>query len=162
MVVSAYSSYSYQDIANAAPKGLRWLQMYIFKDRELTKDFIRRAEEFGYKALVITVDSGSLGYKLDSESIPIPQEASAANFAQNDADSLDLIEPCFGGSDIEWVRSITNLPIVLKGIISTSDAQVAVKYGVDGIIVSNKGGRKLDVLPSTVRYSPCHDISNEP
>lgn len=150
MVVSAYSSYSYEDIATTVPDGLRWLQMYIFKDRDLTKDFVRRAETFDYKALVITVDTDPLYVKATSNN-QLP-DVPAANFKTyvDVSDTSGLIEPCLCWGDIEWLRTITKLPIVLKGIMSRRDARMAVKYGVNGILVSNKGGRKLDVLPSTV------------
>ena len=155
MTVSAYSSYSYEDIANAVPQGLRWLQMYIFKDRNLTKDFVRRAETCGYKALVITIDTDPLTMKEGSRcALPIPEGAIAANF-KDVCGSSDLLEPCLQWSDIKWLRSITKLPIVLKGIMSTFDARMAVKNGINGIIISNKGGRKLDVLPSTVGTAKC-------
>ena len=151
MIVSAYSSFSYEEIANAVPNGLRWLQMYIFRDRNLTKDFVRRAEANGYKALVITVDTDPLTVKTGSRySISAPEGACAANFKANVKGSIDLIEPCLCWSDIEWLRSITTLPIVLKGILSKDDARMAVRNGIDGILISNKGGRKLDVLPGTV------------
>ena len=150
MAVSAYASYSYEEIADAVPQGLRWLQMYIFKDRNLTKDFVRRAEAHGYKALVITIDTDPLTLKAGSRySLSAPEGASAANF-KDVCESKDLLEPCLQWSDIKWLRSITKLPIVLKGIMSTFDARMAVENGINGIIISNKGGRKLDVLPSTV------------
>jgi len=159
MTVSAYSSYSYEDIANAVPQGLRWLQMYIFKDRNLTKDFVRRAETCGYKALVITIDTDPLTMKEGSRcALPIPEGAIAANF-KDVCGSSDLLEPCLQWSDIKWLRSITKLPIVLKGIMSTFDARMAVKNGINGIIISNKGGRKLDVLPSTLDVLP--EIADE-
>ena len=151
MVVSAYSSCSYEEIANAVPKGLRWLQMYIFKDRNLTKDFVCRAETRGYRALVITVDTDPLALKKGSRhSLSAPQGAYAANFSTDLSRSGDLIESRVSWNDIEWLRSITKLPIVLKGILSKFDARMAVRNGINGIIISNKGGRKLDVLPSTV------------
>ena len=160
MVVSAFSSYSYEEIANSVPKGLRWLQMYIFKDRNLTKDFVRRAETCGYKALVITVDTDPLALKQSSRhSLSAPQGTYAANFSTDLSGSEALIEPRVCWNDIQWLRSITKLPIVLKGILSKFDARMAVRNGVNGIIISNKGGRKLDVLPSTVSsfFLICND-----
>lgn len=151
MAVSSYSSYSHEDIANAVPSSLRWLQMYIFKDRDLTKEFVRRAECFDYKALVITVDTDPLSLTPGTKNAMKTPDQIAANFGSHAGDIGVLIEPCLRWSDVAWLRSETKLPIVLKGIMSKSDAKMALSYGVNGIIVSNKGGRKLDVLPSTVK-----------
>ena len=160
MAVSAYATYSYEDIADACPDALKWCQMYLFKERELTLKFVRRAELSGYKALVITVDTNPLRKKTDfRNSLSLPDGVTIANFPDDHTgmalkSKIDivngLIEPCLGWKDVDWLKSVTKLPIVLKGVLSVDDAKEAVKHGVHGILVSNKGGRKLDVLPSTV------------
>ncbi len=165
MAVSAYASCSYEEIAKACPEVLRWCQMYIFKDKDLTTSFVRRAESHGYKALLITVDTGPLGKKNDFRSeLHLPEGVIPANFKdlslgfdlREQLDDINgLIEPCLNWSHIRWLKSITKLPVVLKGIMSAEDAKEAVKYGVDGILVSNKGGRQFDVLPSTVCFNFC-------
>ena len=162
MAVSAYSTCTYEDIASECPDLLKWCQMYIFKDKETTTQFVRRAESSGYKALLVTVDTGPLRKKKDFRNeLELPDGARAANFqdiaclktmsVKEQMDEINgLIEPCLNWSHVQWLKSITNLPVVLKGIMSAEDAREAVRYGVDGILVSNKGGRKIDVLPSTV------------
>eukprot|EP00794_Sanderia_malayensis_P020235 gene20235-22212_t len=164
MAVSAYATCSYEDIADACPDLLRWCQMYIFKDRDVTTRFVRRAERSGYKALLVTVDTTPLRKKGDfRDKLELPDGVGVVNFdgivqgaslQENLDNSLALIEPCLNWSDIEWLKSITKLPVVLKGIMSPQNAKEAVKYGVDGILVSNKGGRQFDVLPGTLDILP--------
>ena len=159
MTVSAFATYSYEEIATSCPSGLRWCQMYIFKDRNLTLDFVRRAESAGYKALVLTIDTTPLFKSGDQEShFELPDCIEARNFKERPVKTLEdlaqkicsLIDPDIRGQDIEWLKSLTKLPVVLKGVMSVDDAIEATKAGVEGIIISNKGGRNLDDVPGTV------------
>ena len=155
------SSATIEDVARAAPNGLRWLQMYIFRDQELTKSLIKHAEDTGYKAIVLTADAIIHGRRyrdLRNESMLVPhvrfgnvggpkKESGFKNYALN---VKSLIEQAIDWESFSWLKSVTKLPVLIKGILTAEDAKLAVKHGVDGIIVSNHGGRQLDGVPATV------------
>jgi len=137
---------------------LHWFQLYVEQDREATKQLVQRCERAGYKALVITVDRPRLGRRLADlrNAFKLPKHLSLANFIADETRSGagayagGAIDASLNWKDIEWFKSITKLPIVIKGIFRGEDAKLAVKHGVDGIIVSNHGGRQLDSCPATV------------
>jgi (S)-2-hydroxy-acid oxidase len=137
---------------------LHWFQLYVEQDREATKQLVQRAERAGYKALVITVDRPRLGRRLADlrNTFKLPKHLTLANFAVDESRSGagayagGAIDASLSWKDIEWFKSITKLPIVIKGIFRGEDAKLAAKAGVDGIIVSNHGGRQLDGCPATV------------
>lgn len=136
---------------------LQWFQLYVESDRESSERLVRQCEKIGYKALVVTVDRPRLGRRLADlrNNFILPPHLKRGNLEGGGADAY------FGGSidaslkweDLKWLKSITKLPIVLKGIMTAEDAVLAVKHGVAGIIVSNHGGRQLDSCPATVSYS---------
>jgi len=142
-----------------------WYQLYIFKNRQYSQMFIQRAEKCGYKALVITVDAPQIGNRecdirnqfslpdgIQAESLLDNNYNSEKNYSKIPYDSLyDL---SFSWKDIQWIRSITSLPIILKGILHPDDALQAIKHDVQGIIVSNHGGRQLDTSLSTIEALP--------
>lgn len=153
MVVATFSSRSLEDVAQCAT-GPRWFQLYI-RSREQTRHLIRRAEAAGYQALVLTVDSprparcerdwrnGFTGFPIGNyiEATFIDQESGDAEKA--------LIQDAVSWKTLDWLRSITTLPIILKGILTAEDAQLALDHGMAGVIVSNHGGRRLDgAVPS--------------
>lgn len=157
------ASATIEDVAKAAPDVLRWLQMYIFRDQGLTRSLIKRAEDNGYKAIVLTVDAiihGRRRNDLRNQFILVPHlRFGNVGGPTNKASSEDyamyvksLIEQAIDWSAVSWLKSVTKLPVLLKGILTAEDARIAVKHGVDGIIVSNHGGRQLDGVPATVRY----------
>ena len=170
MILSSYSSVPLEDVAKAnGDDGLRWFQLYVFRDKELTRSLIKRAETSGYKALVITVDTPVMGRKVADIWNRVTQTSpfASANFtASYNASSLatdkhesgvhqyaqPVIDPSMSWETIDWVRGITKLPILLKGILTREDATEALKHGVQGIVVSNHGGRQLDGVPATVSY----------
>ena len=163
IVLSCMASATIEDVAKAAPDVLRWLQMYIFRDQGLTRSLIKRAEDNGYKAIVLTVDAiihGRRRNDLRNQFILVPHlRFGNVGGPTNKADSEDyamyvksLIEQAIDWSTVSWLKSVTKLPVLLKGILTAEDARIAVKHGVDGIIVSNHGGRQLDGVPATVRY----------
>ena len=151
------ASATIEDIASAAPNGLHWLQMYIFRDREFTKSLIKRAEDSCYKAIVFTVDAiihGRRWRDLRNEAVLVPHlkfgnvaGPNTDDYAQN---VKAVIEPAINWSSFSWLKSITKLPVLIKGVLTAEDAKLAVQHGVDGIIVSNHGGRQLDGVPATV------------
>ena len=167
MTLSSWSTTSLEDVANSSGNGLRWFQLYIYRDKELTKRLVARAQNAGYKAIVVTVDTPILGRRLADarNKFTIPPHLSLANFKQTeDAAKLvtrtqesglfqytaSLIDPSLTWESIKWVQGLTSLPVVVKGVLTAEDALEAVRCGVHGIIVSNHGARQLDGVPSTV------------
>jgi isopentenyl diphosphate isomerase/L-lactate dehydrogenase-like FMN-dependent dehydrogenase len=140
MVVSTLTTCRHADIA-AAAAGPRWLQLYVVRDRQQTLDHIAEAREAGYSALVLTVDMPYLGrrerdLRLGFPNPPPDLELPYANLFQT--------SPAVTWRDLEWIRTETQLPLVLKGILTREDALLAVEHGADAVWVSNHGGRQLD------------------
>ena len=160
MMLSSYSTTSIEDVAAASGSGLRWFQLYVLTDKDLTRDFILRAERSGYKAIVVTVDTPVGGRANARNSFNIPPHLSLENFSNAGLESArkdamyartsDLIDHILTWETIDWIRRITRLPILLKGILTAEDAEEALKHDVQGIIVSNHGARQLDGVPATV------------
>jgi len=169
MVLSTMSSVSLEDIAKNA-RGLLWFQLYIYKDRALTQQLIKRAEQAGFKALVLTVDVPIMGTRERDKRnhLKLQHEFLLANFIGTEFTHLppenrdssvknytdSLFEPCLTWNDIEWIRANTDLPIILKGIMHEEDAKEALEIGIAAIIVSNHGGRQLDSMPATIEVLP--------
>jgi 4-hydroxymandelate oxidase len=166
LVVSSSATTSLEDIAQVATKPL-WFQVYIQRDRGFSAELVRRAEVAGYRALVVTVDSPVLGPRYRETRTPfvLPPGAERANFkglktatgGQRPSESTiytAVLDPKLTWKEIEWVRSLTKLPVILKGIVNADDAQRGVELGAAGIIVSNHGGRNLDTLPATIDALP--------
>ena len=154
MMLSMWSNTSIEDVAEANGTGLRWFQLNIMRDRDHTKSLIQRAEKAGYKAIVITVDQHDVGKRSYRTFIP-PSHISFPNLSEVKSplmveDVKEILDPSTTWADIEWVKGLTQLPIVLKGILTAEGAQEAVKHNIQGIIVSNHGGRQLDGVPATV------------
>jgi 4-hydroxymandelate oxidase len=160
MVVSTLASRTLEEVATAATAPL-WLQVYCFRHREVTASLIRRAEAAGYRALVLTVDAPRLGRRERDlrNGFGLPPHVQAANFSPEHTASLDTREQGLSGialharqtfdasltwEVVEWVRSVSRLPLLLKGVLAAEDAERAASLGVDGLIVSNHGGRQLD------------------
>jgi len=162
MVLSTWASTSIEEVAQANGSGLRWFQLYIFKDKSLTMDLVQRAEQAGYKALVITVDAPLTGKRLVNlrNRYELPNHLKIANFGTHGVSiepqkqykyTQSLIDPKLTWDTITWLKSFSKLPVIVKGILTGEDAKLAVQHGVDGIIVSNHGGRQLDGVLATVR-----------
>ncbi len=151
MVVSTSSTRSLEDIAREA-SGLLWFQLYVH-DPKSAEELVHRATEAGYRALVITVDSPRWGRKERAirSHFRLPSHLNKANFTDEDV-AKDHVYITW--ESLPWLRSLTSLPIVLKGILTAEDAVLAVKHGVDGIIVSNHGGRQLDGVSASIEALP--------
>ena len=165
MVASTLSTCTLEEIA-AAVTGPLWFQLYVYKDREVTKDLVARAERTGFRALVLTVDTPLLGRRERDmrNGFALPEHLSLANFAEIKTDATrwgtqssfsgyvhNLFDASLTWDAVAWLRSLTELPILLKGILTPEDARLAVEHGAAGIIVSNHGGRQLDgATPSIV------------
>ena len=140
--LSTASSYSIEEVAEVAT-GPLWFQLYFFKDRELTEILVRRAQKAGYSALMLTVDNlgarstereNRYAYTLDAErilknfvGIELPDLPNRNNFG-------DMFESALNWSDLEWLRSLTSMPIVIKGIQTSEDARLCAEYGVEGLV----------------------------
>jgi 4-hydroxymandelate oxidase len=166
MVLSTMSTVSLEDVAAAATQPL-WFQLYVQPDRELTRRLVGRAEAAGYQALVLTVDAPVLGprYRELRANFNLPPGMERANLrGQTTATGAQrateqsifsaTLDPSLTWKDIDWLRSITKLPVLLKGIQNPIDAERAVSSGVAGIIVSNHGARNLDTAPATIDELP--------
>lgn len=151
MVASTSSTRSLEEIA-AAATGPLWFQLYIH-DRERTERLVRRAADAGYRALVVTVDAPRWGRKERSmrSGFRLPSHLRKANF---DDEYPDQIDTSLTWDALDWLRSLSSLPIVLKGILTAEDTALAVEHGVDGIIVSNHGGRQLDGAIASIDALP--------
>ena len=163
MVVSTQASVSLEEIASTASAPL-WFQLYIQHDRGFTRDLVRRAETAGYRALVVSVDAPISGLRNREQraGFSFPPGVEAVNLrglppvdraGEMLLDSA-LIAAAPTWRDIDWLRGETRLPILLKGIMTAEDALRALAAGVDGIVISNHGGRVLDGQPATVDVLP--------
>ena len=158
MVLGSFSTTGLEEVAEASGSGLRWLQLYIFRDRELTRSLVIRAERAGFKAIVVTVDQPVIGPDTHNSVNP-PSYLSLPNIGLSSPirkeKVRDMIDPSVTWADVDWVRGLTSLPIVLKGILTGDDGAEAVRHGVRGIIVSNHGGRQLDGVLASVSGTLC-------
>lgn len=166
MVLSTVSSYSIEQVAEVMGDAPRWFQLYWSKSHELAGSLVRRAERAGYQAIVVTLDAHTLGWRprdLAHGYLPFMHAQGLANYftdpvfrsmlasppEEDPGSAVMLFAQLFGNpsltwDDLEFLREQVNLPILLKGILHPEDALQAVQIGVDGIIVSNHGGRQVD------------------
>lgn len=157
MTLSTLSTTSIEDIAERYPNLVKWFQLYIFTDRAESLKLIQRAERAGFKALVLTVDAPKFGTRRRDIRNNFKVAAGfVANFNQSSAkglQNLEYIDASITWDDVTWLREVTRLPILVKGILTPEDSLMAIKYGARGIVVSNHGGRQLDGVPATVSIS---------
>jgi lactate 2-monooxygenase len=182
-VHSTAASHSIEDAAEASGDGPRWFQLYWPSDEELAKSFLSRAEAAGYGAIVVTLDTTLLAWRprdLQGGYLPFLKGVGVANYFSDPVFRDGLEKPpeedlqaavgkwimAFSNPTISWdklsfLRDNTELPILLKGILHPDDARLAVEHGMDGLIVSNHGGRQvdgaigtLDALPAVVEVVP--------
>ncbi|HWJ82168.1 MAG TPA: alpha-hydroxy-acid oxidizing protein [Nocardioides sp.] len=166
MIASTLSQDPLEDVAAALGETPGWFQLYPPNDRELTESLVRRAEAAGYTAIVITLDTLTLGWRprdLALASFPQLKGLCLANYLSDPVFRSRLAAPPeedlqaavgawallfgnqnLGWDDLAWLRSLTSLPVLLKGICSPDDARRAVDSGVDGIYCSNHGGRQAN------------------
>ena len=143
MVTSTTSNRSLEEIA-AAAGGPLWFQLYTYGGFEISASLVKRAEAASYRAIVLTVDLPRVGRRERDirNNFNLPSRLFEGNFA-----GIDIPDDTFvtlTWESIAWLRGVTSLPIVIKGILTAEDAQLAAEHGVDGIVVSNHGGRQLD------------------
>ena len=172
LVLSAQSSVALEEVAAAVrddpTRGPLWFQLYLQPDRGFTQALVQRAEAAGFEALVLTVDAPVNGAR-DRErraGFRLPPGVSAVNLAGAPPAAARALAPgqsaLFDGlltsapswADVEWLRGVTRLPVLLKGVLHEADARQAASLGLAGLIVSNHGGRTLDTTVSTAWALP--------
>jgi 4-hydroxymandelate oxidase len=162
-VLSTLSSTPLEEIAGVAgPR--RWFQLYLQPERDHTIDLVRRAEAAGYEALVVTVDApiNGLRNREHRAGFRLPPEVTAANLSRyhakmppQDTSPLDFfMATAPRWPDIAWLAGNTRLPILLKGVLASNDAELVFEHGARGVIVSNHGGRTLDTAPAAFDVLP--------
>ncbi|KAI8323649.1 hypothetical protein GQ54DRAFT_286057 [Martensiomyces pterosporus] len=179
MILSTYSTTSLEKvIAQGTKDNQYWMQLYVYKERHISEALVRRAEKAGFKALVLTVDAPSLGRRLiDARNkFNPPPHLHLENFMEPEIvnnpdgyhpDGSRSASETFGASfgakgdqsltwenGISWLKSITKLPIIIKGILTAEDTKLAIEYGCAGVIVSNHGGRQLDGTLASIDALP--------
>ena len=162
-VLSSFSTVSVEEVVTAAQHPV-WFQLYFQADHGLTHDMVRRAHAAGCKALCLTVDTPVLGarHREVRTAFALPRDFTLPNLnlgpvshrPVRSAVYSELLNPKLSWKEVEWLCSVSKLPVLLKGIINPEDAVRALTTGVAGLIVSNHGARNLDTLPSTAEALP--------
>jgi 4-hydroxymandelate oxidase len=166
-VISTHSNTSFEDMGTRSSPRRPWFQLYAQTDPGFTRDLVKRAEEAGCSALVVTLDApvnASRRREQRSEFCLPPGVEAVLTRGSNTPRSFKGADggPLCGGilekaptwADVEWLRSLTTLPFIIKGVMDADDAARAVDLGINGLVVSNHGGRNLDTLPATVEALP--------
>lgn len=167
--VSTLATRSLEEVAAAAECPL-WFQLYVYRDRSVSERLIARAEAAGYQALMLTIDRPWLGRRERElrSGFGVPTHLSMANFrdvpaAQNyrragpnalPDPKADMFDAGLTWESIAWLRSVTSLPIIVKGILTAEDALLAAEAGAAAIVVSNHGGRQIDGTVTTLEALP--------
>ena len=158
--ISANASTSFEELANAAT-GQVWVQLYPFRDKAMTKDWLARAAAAGFKAIIVTLDSQwppkrernirnqyrrvrGVNYPIDGEHPDAPRPAGSGAGS----------DPAATWKDLEWIKAATHLPVVAKGVMASEDVELCAEIGLSGVIVSNHGGRHLDNTMATIEVLP--------
>ncbi|XP_054152646.1 uncharacterized protein LOC128951423 [Oppia nitens] len=155
MIVSSGSTISIEELATAEPDLIKWFQMFIYRDRNMTIDLAQRAKQAGFRALVLTVDHNKMGLRYHNEKNKYSDAYGRANYKPYNVPGLTKdVAKDTTWKDIQWIKNEIGLPIVIKGIVTAEDARLAVNNGADAILVSNHGGRQLDGSPATLEALP--------
>jgi len=169
MVLSTLSTTVLEDVA-AAARGPLWFQLYVYRDREVTRSLVQRAEAAGFEALVLTVDAAEIGTRERDAGnrFHLPAGLTVANLAGDprakmpeDSDGSALskyvreqLDPSLSWADVDWLAAQTRLPVIVKGLVRPDDALRALDHGARAMVVSNHGGRQLDTAPATATVLP--------
>jgi isopentenyl diphosphate isomerase/L-lactate dehydrogenase-like FMN-dependent dehydrogenase len=162
MCLSTLGGASPAELAEAAPGARHWFQLYWSRDREFTQALVEAAAEAGFEAIVLTIDLPAAGRRERDlraafeipEDLPLPNLARHLGGGDFHATLGQVVDPTITWLDLEWLRSVSNLPLIVKGILTSEDARLACEHGVDGVVVSNHGGRQLDGAPASLDALP--------
>ncbi|XP_043688664.1 peroxisomal (S)-2-hydroxy-acid oxidase-like [Telopea speciosissima] len=164
MTLSSWATSSVDEVASTGP-GIRFFQLYVFKDRNVVAQLVRRAERAGFKAIALTVDTPRLGRReADIKNrFSVPPFLILKNFEGLDLGKMGKtddsgfvsyaagqVDQSFSWKDVMWLQTITSLPILVKGVLTEEDTRLAIQNGAAGVIVSNHGARQLDYVPATI------------
>ena len=165
--VSSSATNSAEEIA-AASRGPKWFQLYPPKDRSVARQLVQRVERAGFKAIIVTVDLGEWKDADRRNRFVLPREMLVKHLRDIGFDQVSSkmsYQEAFAFNErawdmslswefFDWLRSVTKLPLVIKGVLRQEDAEKAVSLGLDGIVVSNHGGRRLDGMPASIDRLP--------
>jgi isopentenyl diphosphate isomerase/L-lactate dehydrogenase-like FMN-dependent dehydrogenase len=162
MTLSTLSSVTPAELAAGAPDGTKWFQLYWSRDRGFTQELVQSAAAARFGAVVLTVDLPVAGRRerdiragfalpddLELPNVPVPVRREDFHTALNAA-----VDDTLTWRDLEWLRSVSELPLVLKGILTAEDALLAAEHGAEAVVVSNHGGRQLDGVPAALDALP--------
>jgi 4-hydroxymandelate oxidase len=154
MCVSTLATLRPRQVAEAAPGGRRWFQLYCFRDEAVTRAMVEEACDCGYEAIVVTVDAPRggnrerdrrTGFAIPEEiGVPSVEEALGSSRAVTIEETFALMDPALSWEYLEELAAECRVPVLVKGVLSDEDAARAVEYGAAGVVVSNHGGRQLD------------------
>jgi isopentenyl diphosphate isomerase/L-lactate dehydrogenase-like FMN-dependent dehydrogenase len=164
MCLSTMATATPAEVAAAAPGAPRWFQLYVFRDRGVTRSLIEQAVESGFLAIAVTIDAPVLGrrerdlrtgFRVPAD-VTVPSVAAAAGgwSGATPLEVLSWIDPTVSWRDLEALAAESPLPLVVKGIQGPEDARLACEHGAAGLVVSNHGGRQLDGVPATLEILP--------
>lgn len=169
MTLSTTASTTIEDVAGVAT-GPLWFQLYVYRDREVTRSLVQRADAHGYRALVLTVDMPRMGHRerdtrnhfvlppgVAMRNLETGGRPDAAGWGATSSFAeywRNMLDPSVTWDAIGWLKSQTKLPILIKGVLSPEDAERAIAAGADAVIVSNHGGRQLDGSMATIDALP--------
>ena len=164
MCLSTIATATPAEVADAAPGGRRWFQVYVFRDRGVTRSFVSEAEERGYEALVLTVDAPRFGHRERDlrTGFVVPPEYAVPSFAAavggpvaaTAAEMAEQFDPTLSWGDVEELASESSVPLLVKGILTAEDARLARDHGAAGVVVSNHGGRQVDGVAASLDALP--------
>jgi len=164
MTLSTLSTRTIEEVG-AAAGGRLWFQLYVYRDREATRELVARAEAAGATALVLTVDAQVWGVRERDvrNGFQLPPGLRMVNLATSGRTEFPDVEgsglaayvntmfdPSLSWSDLEWLCSLTRLPVLIKGVVRGDDSARAIEHGAAGVVVSNHGGRQLDTSPAPI------------
>jgi 4-hydroxymandelate oxidase len=163
MCLSTMATATPEEVSAAAPGAPRWFQLYLFRDRSIMRALVEQAAEHGYGAIMLTVDAPRLGrrerdlrngFRVPAE-ITVPSLAAFGRWeGATPLETLAAVDSSLTWTSLEELRSLSSLPLVVKGIQTAEDAELACANGVDAIVVSNHGGRQLDAVAPTAELLP--------
>jgi L-lactate dehydrogenase (cytochrome) len=158
--LSTSASHPLDQILQEAPDYPFLFQLYVNKDRKKSEESIKKATELGFRAIFVTVDAAGRGKRESDERLKVDEvviNPITGQRAETDKKGGGLtrimgsyIDQALTWEDLKWIRSLTHLPIVLKGVTNAEDAKIAMDHKVDGILLSNHGGRNLDYSPPAI------------